>query len=245
MQLNGKTAVITGGGRGIGKAIALAFAKQGADVCVSARSREEIEEVAAEISALERKSVAKVCDVADRQAVQTMIDSAAEQLGGIDVLVNNAGGGMERNRVGNDDPETWARVVEVNLLGTYYCARAALPHLKKAGGGHIINVGSGMGHQDLPGNSSYNAAKAGVWMLTRCLALEAWQDNITVNELVPGPVYTQLTSNVFSPEAAHPASESEWVKRPDDVVPLALFLATQPCKGATGQSFSLARRPIN
>ena len=223
----------------------MAFAKQGADVCVSARSREEIEEVAAEISALERKSVAKVCDVADRQAVQTMIDSAAEQLGGIDVLVNNAGGGMERNRVGNDDPETWARVVEVNLLGTYYCARAALPHLKKAGGGHIINVGSGMGHQDLPGNSSYNAAKAGVWMLTRCLALEAWQDNITVNELVPGPVYTQLTSNVFSPDTAHPAYESEWVKRPEDVVPLALFLATQPFQGATGQSFSLARRPIN
>ena len=244
MQLQGKAALITGGGRGIGRAVALAFAGEGADVCVSARSRDEIEDVADEICSAGRKGIAELCDIADCRAVEAMVNSAAERLGRIDILVNNAGGGEERNTVGQDDPENWAHVIEVNLSGTYYCSRAALPHLKQAGGGTIINVGSGMGHQARAGNTSYNAAKAGVWMLTRCLALEVWGDGITVNELIPGPVLTKLTSAFFELDKAHPAYESELVKQPEDVVPLALFLATQPPGGPTGQSFSLARRPI-
>jgi len=216
MQLEGKVALVTGGGRGIGRAIAVALAQAGADVCVTARSVDEIEAVAAEISALGR----------------------------LDILVNNAGGGLERNHVGDDNPDNWSRVIEINLLGTYYCSRAALPHLKQSGAGKIINVGSGMGHHPRTGNSSYNTAKAGVWMLTRCLAMEVWQDNITVNELIPGPVYTKLTSDIFLPDKPHPAFETEWIKQPADVVPLALFLATQPATGPTGQTFSLTRRPI-
>ena len=114
----------------------------------------------------------------------------------------------------------------------------------QSGGGRIINVGSGMGHQPRPGNSSYKVAKAGFWMLTRCLALELWQENIVGNVLVPGPVHTELTDDIFQPLAPHPSIESEWVKRPEDVPPLALFLAAQPVTGPTGQTFSLARRPI-
>ena len=114
----------------------------------------------------------------------------------------------------------------------------------KNGGGTIINVGSGMGHQARSGNSSYNAAKAGVWMFTRCLAMEVWQDDVTVNELIPGPVHTELTSGIFEADQPHPSEPSEWVKRADQVAPLAVFLASQGSKGPTGQSFSLARRPL-
>ncbi len=244
-RLNGKIAIVTGAGRGIGRAIALEFAREGANVCVTARREAEISAVADEIRAMGRSAVSITCDVADRNAVAAMVASAADQLGGVHILVNNAGGGAERNKVADDDAANWSRVIEVNLMGTYYCAREAIPHMRSAGGGTIINVGSGMGHQATVGNSSYNAAKAGVWMLTRCLALEAWQDNITVNELIPGPVYTELTSQIFDPEQPHPAFASEWVKRPEDVVPLAMFLATQTEKGPTGQSFSLARRPVS
>ena len=101
-----------------------------------------------------------------------------------------------------------------------------------------------MGHQPRAKNTSYNVSKAGVWMLTRCLALELWEDGVTVNELIPGPVYTELTADIFPKDQAHPGISSEWVKAPEDVVPLALMLATQSSNGPTGQSFSLARRPL-
>ncbi|MBT4866846.1 MAG: SDR family oxidoreductase [Planctomycetaceae bacterium] len=244
MTLAGKVALITGGGRGIGRAIALAFAREGADVCVTARSEGEIAAVAAEIQELGRRGIAVTADIADRVQVEAMVEATATQLGRIDIVVNNAGGGLERTQVGDDDPDVWANVIEINLLGTYYCSRAVLPHLRNAGGGTIINIGSGMGHQARAKNSSYNAAKAAVWMFTRCLALEVWEENITVNELIPGPVYTELTSEIFEADRPHPAINSEWVKQPEDVVPLALFLAAQEQNGPTGQSFSLARRPI-
>lgn len=244
MKLQGKTAVVTGGGRGIGRAIALAYAREGADVCVTARSVDEIQNVAEEIRAFGRNGLALQCDVTDRHAVETMMQSAAGQLGRVDILVNNAGGGLERKPVGEDDPDMWRAVIDVNLMGTYNCSRAALPFLKDSGGGRIINVGSGMGHQPRASNSSYNSAKAAVWMFTRCLAMEVWRDNITVNELVPGPVYTELTADIFTRNQPHPAIDSEWVKGPEDVVPMAMFLATQPPNGPTGQSFSIARRPI-
>ncbi len=244
MKLTGKTALITGGGRGIGRAIALACAEAGADVAVLGRTQTEIDAVAAEIAAMGREGVAEVCDVTDRAAVDRAIAAAVEKLGRLNILVNNAGGGIERSRIGEDDPDNWVAAIEVNLHGTYFCTRAALPHLKAAGNGKIINVGSGMGHQPRKGNSSYNAAKAGVWMLTRCLAMELWDDGIEVNELIPGPVYTELTSEIFPNGGAHPSIEGEQVKLPEDIVPIAMFLATHPPGGPTGQTFSLARRPI-
>jgi 3-oxoacyl-[acyl-carrier protein] reductase len=244
MKLDGKRVLVTGGGRGIGAAIALAFAGEGADVCVTARTQSQIDAVADKIVETGRRGIAISCDVSNAQQVELAVNSANEALGGLDILVNNAGGGEERVNVGDDNVDHWRSVIEVNLLGTYFVSRAALPALKQAGGGSIINVGSGMGHQPRVGNSSYNTAKAGIWMLTRCLAMELWSDNIRVNELIPGPVYTELTANIFEPGAAHPAIGSERVKQPEDVVPLALFLASQGVNGPTGQSFSLARRPL-
>ncbi|MBP87705.1 MAG: short-chain dehydrogenase [Planctomycetaceae bacterium] len=244
MQLYGKSAIVTGGGRGIGRSIALAFARAGADVCVIARTQSQIDEVAEEIRKLGRTGAAIVCDVTDFASVESAVNDAANALGRIDILVNNAGGGEERTKVGDDDPAAWRHAIEVNLLGTYYFSRETLPHLRKGGGGTIINVGSGMGHQARVGNSSYNAAKAGVWMLTRCMAMELSEQDVTVNELIPGPVATELTSGLFEEDKPHPSIPGEWVKAPDDVVSLALYLAGQGPKGPTGQSFSLARRPL-
>lgn len=242
--LAGQVALITGGGRGIGRAIAIAYAEAGARVCVTARTSSEIDQVVSEIKLAGGQAFAVTCDVSDRSSVEAMLERTIGEFGRLDILLNNAGGGLERTLVGEDDPDVWQSVVEINLLGTYFCTRAALPHLKADGGGKIINVGSGMGHQPRAKNTSYNVSKAGVWMLTRCLALELWEDGVAVNELIPGPVYTELTADIFPKDQAHPGISSEWVKAPEDVVPLALMLATQSSKGPTGQSFSLARRPL-
>ena len=242
--LKGQIAVVTGGGRGIGRSIALALADAGADVCVTARSNDQLLEVVAGIEEHGRRGLAVNCDVSDRVAVEAMIDTVIQKLGRLDILVNNAGGGLERTKVGDDDPDNWVRVVEINLFGTYYCSRAALPHLKASGNGRIINIGSGMGHEARATNSSYNVSKAGVWMLTRSMALQLADEGVTVNELVPGPVATELTAGVFEAGKKHPAMPTEFVKGPNDVVPLAMMLATQEPTGPTGQSFSLARRPI-
>ena len=244
MSISGKAALVTGGGRGIGRAAAIALAREGANVCVTARSSDEIEKVAAEIRAQGVSALAVTCDVADDAACEQAVKACAAELGGLDVLINNAGGNFARGPVAESDPADWRLVVESNLLGTYHMARAALPHMMAAGGGKIINVGSGMGHSARANNAAYNAAKAGVWMFTRCLALEVWPHAIDVNEIVPGPVYTKLTEDFFEPGKAPPLAESERVKTPEECVPLILFLATHPPGGPTGQSFSLARRPI-
>jgi len=245
MSLSNHVALVTGGGRGIGRAIALAFAREGADVGVTARTLEEIEQVAEDIRTAGGNALAVPCNVAERSQVEQAVDAVVERLGPVTLLVNNAGGGEVRHPVGEDDPDRWQAVINANLMGTYYFSRAVLPVMKQAGGGKIINVGSGMAYQPRANNSSYNAAKAAVAMFTKCLAVETWDDNIAVNELIPGPVYTKLTAGIFEPDATHPLFESEWVKQPDDVVPLALFLARQPDRGPTGQVFSLARRPIH
>jgi 3-oxoacyl-[acyl-carrier protein] reductase len=131
----------------------------------------------------------------------------------------------------------------VNLIGAFHTAKAAIPHLRKGGGGKIILIGSGMGHRSGPTRSSYAASKAGAWMLIRILAQELSTYDIAVNELIPGPVRTRF---IAGREEALRSSGSvpEWVKQPEDVVPLALFLASQPRLGPTGQSFSLARREL-
>ena len=236
--LAGKAAVVTGAGRGIGRAIALAYAAAGAAVCCTARTREEIEDTAEHIRGEGGIGTAVAADVTDPEAVESMFSETAEALGGVDILVANAGGVLESKPVLEGDPALWEATVAVNLFGAYHCIRAAIPHLKRRGGGKIITMGSGMGHNGLPGDSAYCCAKAALWMLTRVSARELWADGISVNELIPGPVRTDATLG----GGAVSGIDSEWVKSPEDVVPLALFLATQPNVGPTAQSFSLMRR---
>ncbi len=244
MDLSGKVAIVTGGGRGIGRATALALAGAGADVAVAARSEDEVAAVADEVRALGRRAVAARCDVTRFEDCRAMVDQAVGTLERLDILVNNAGGGEDRRPVEESDPERWAHVVATNLVGVYNCTRAALAAMIAGGGGKIVNVGSGMGHAATPGNSSYNAAKAGVWMFTRCLSQEVWQHGIDVNEVVPGPVLTRPTEDRFTLGGPPPFAPSERVKLPEEVAELILWLACQRKGGPTGQSFSLARRPF-
>jgi 3-oxoacyl-[acyl-carrier protein] reductase len=171
-----------------------------------------------------------------------MVQVTVETFGGLDILVINAGVDGARQPVDESHPEAWRTTIEVNLLGAYYCAQAAIPALKQRGAGKIITVGSGLGHRGMVGRSDYACAKAGLWMLTRVLAQELWPYNISVNELIPGPVLTSMAGTQAAQRQGVFAIEGEWAKSPEEVVPLALFLATQPPIGPTAQSFSLMRR---
>ena len=243
-ELTGKVALVTGAGRGIGKAIATGYAAAGAAVCCVARTQSQIERTASEIRQNGGTAIAVKADVTDYASVVQAFDAATRELGGVDIVVLNAGGNYDDSHdIESGSPEKWADTVHVNLIGSYHTAHVAVPHLRARGGGKIIAIGSGIGHRGRPGESAYASAKAGLSMLMRVLAQELWQHNISVNELIPGPV---LTERVARTHAQRPGSvfqvDSEWIKSPEDVVPLALFLATQPDKGPTGQTFSLMRR---
>lgn len=242
--LNGKVAVITGAGRGIGRAIALAYAEAGAAVVCAARTTAQIDDTVQTIRVNGGVGVAIPTDVTQPDQVEQLFAQSAQHFGGIDIVVINAGINPDRRTVAESDPAAWRLTLEVNLVGPYYCAKAALPYLKPRGAGKIILLGSGMGHRSGAGNSAYACSKAGLWMLTRVLAQEVWQDNISVNELIPGPVDTAMTTSAAARQGVAFTTSSEWIKQPTDVVPLALFLATQPDIGPTGQSFSLMRRDM-
>ncbi|MDR3096789.1 MAG: SDR family oxidoreductase [Paraburkholderia sp.] len=237
-QLRGKVALVTGAGRGIGRAIALAYARHGAAVCCAARSLGQVEETAARIAAEGGRALAVSTDVADFASVERMVSETEQAFGGIDIVVINAGVGGGQQPVEASDPQTWRTTIEVNLIGAYHCAKAAMPALKRRGAGKIIAVGSGLGQRGVAGVSDYACSKAGLAMLTRVLAQELAPAGISVNQLIPGPVVTQMTGA----RMARDTFAGEWAKSPEDVVPLALFLAAQPEPGPSGQSFSLMRR---
>ncbi|WP_089936119.1 SDR family NAD(P)-dependent oxidoreductase [Candidatus Entotheonella palauensis] len=244
-SLTGKVAVITGASRGIGKAIAIAFAQAGASVCCAARSTSDLDDVVKAIEAPGGQALAVQTDVTRLADIERMYQATADAFGGIDIVVVNAGGNLENSSIADSDPANWAATIELNLTGAYYCARNAIPYLQTRGGGKIITIGSGIGHNGRAGSSAYACAKAGLWMLTRVLAQELGPHNISVNELIPGPVLTPGATQSWSQQDnAVNTIDSEWVKEPEAVVPLALFLATQPDQGPTAQSFSLMRRDV-
>jgi 3-oxoacyl-[acyl-carrier protein] reductase len=242
-RLNGKVVLVTGAGKGIGKAIALAYAREGAMVSCAARTLSDIQETVGEIEQLGAKGLAVQADVTKLDSVQHMVEVTVEFFGGLDILVVNAGGNLDRSSIDEGNPDDWVATLDVNLLGAYYTVKCAVEPLKRRGGGKVITIGSGMGHNGRPRSSAYSVAKAGLWMLTRVLAQELFEHNISVNELVPGPVVTKRAQQGHGerPESVFNIG-SEWIKDPEDVAPLALFLATQPERGPTAQSFSLMRR---
>ena len=246
MTLQGKVAIVTGAGKGIGRAIASAYAQQGAAVCCAGRTVADLDSLVSSIRAGGGKAITVPTDVTDPEAVQRLVAACTEAFGRLDILVINAGIEPEGVTIEESDITRWRHTLDVNLFGAYYCARAAIPAMKAAGGGKIISIGSGLGHRGLPNISDYSVAKAGLWMLTRVLAQELAPYAIDVNELIPGPVVTAMTSAQVAQQHLdeNPALKQEWVKQPDDVLPLALFLASQPPRGPTGQCFSLARREI-
>lgn len=239
-KLEGKVALITGASKGIGRALSIGFAEAGAAVACAARTKDLLDKTVKQIQESGGHALTVIADVTNEQEVQHMLRKTAEVFGKLDILVINAGGNYRHSPVEDSDSELWRKTIELNLFGAYYCAKAAVPYLKKSESGKIITIGSGLGHRGIANMSAYACAKAGLWMLTRILAQELQQENISVNELIPGPVDTGHISDEFRKAVLE--TQSEWIKEPEDVVPLALFLATQPGTGPTAQSFSLMRR---
>lgn len=235
--LSGQVAVITGAGRGIGRAIALAYARAGAAVVCAARTHAQLSETVQQIQAEGGRAHAVTCDVTRYADMEQLFAETVRVFGGVDLVLANAGVGGVGRKTENADPLRWAETVQVNLIGAFHTARAAIAHLRARGGGKLIFTGSGSRHGAAPGLGDYAGAKLALWKLVQTLAMELQDANISVNELIPGPVETEMTAGGqfrFPP--------GEWVKQPEDVVPLALFLATQSNAGPTAQSFSLMRR---
>ncbi len=254
--LVGKTAVVTGAGRGIGRSIALTFARAGADLATCSRTTDELEATRVAAEAAGVHCFAGVADLTDPDATEAFCHAALTALGHVDVLVNNAGAELELGKVAESDPERWWKTVELNLRGPYLVTRLLLAGL--ADGAKIINISSGAGLRASDWNSSYHVSKAGLHRLTEALANELWPRRIDVNNLIPGPVAT----NIFNRDNPHDRRTPEEVlarfadelppgfppcerlKHPDEVAELALYMATLPAGGPTGQTFSLARRPL-
>ena len=240
--LAGKVAIVTGAGRGIGRAVAIGYARAGAAVCCAARTSAEIDEAVQAIAHAGGEAIAVPTDVTRLESVRAMVDASADRYGGLDILVINAGIDGERKPVAECDIARWRETLDVNLIGAVNCAQAAIPYLKRRGAGKIITIGSGVGHRGFPGRSAYACSKAALWMLTRVLAQELVGFNISVNELIPGPVVTPMSQSQAQHGQGVFGIPGEWVKQPEDVVSTALFLASQPAIGPTAQSFSLMRR---
>jgi len=195
-ELAGTVVLVTGGGRGIGRGIALELADAGARVAVAARSKEQVEAAAAEAGGL-----AIQADVSDRGAVERMVARAEEELGPLDLLVNNAGIALWEESAWELEPEEWWHVLEVNVLGVFLCCRAAIPGMIARGGGRIVNVASGAAY--LPGSRStaYSASKAAVHRFSETLATQLEPHGIPVFSISPGLVRTELIGDNFGDDA--------------------------------------------
>ena len=189
--LEGRVAAITGASSGIGEATAIALAKQGAGVALAARRRDRLEELGKRISGDGGTAEVFEVDLADEASAREFVTGAAERLGGLDVLVNNAGV-MLLGPVQGADTEHWRRMVEVNCLGLLYCTHAALPLMQERGGGHIVNVSSVAGRHAGLGSAVYNLTKFGVVGFSEALRQEALHSNIRVTVIEPGFVATEL-----------------------------------------------------
>jgi 3-oxoacyl-[acyl-carrier protein] reductase len=249
-ELRGKVAIVTGAGRGIGAAIAAGYAQAGANVVCVSRTVSEVESVAGAIVDQGGQAFAIAADVADPRAVEALLTRTMERAGGLDILMLNHGISLDWNTVEHSNVGDWLTTFDINLHAAYHCARLAIPHLKMRGGGNIIMMGSGQGHHGSPGVAAYACSKAALWMLVRVLADELRSDGINVNEILPGGVRTTLdryrprSEASAAPSAATPRPPGDRIREPDEIVPLAVFLAAQPPTGPTGQSFSLRRQTL-
>ncbi len=236
MELIGKIALVTGAAQGIGRAIALLLAEQGADVIVSDINLEKARETALEIEARGRRALAIQANVAIPAEVEQMVETIIEQFGRIDILVNNAG--ITRDRlILRMTEEDWDVVLDVNLKGTFNCTKAALRHMTKQRSGKIVNIASVSGEMGNPGQANYAASKAGVIGFTKTIAREFAARGINVNAIAPGFIQTAMTDAL--PEKVRETLKQmipmERLGQPEDVAHAVLFLVSERSSYITGQ----------
>lgn len=248
MKLRDKKALVTGGGVGIGEAIALAFAREGADVAIASRNSSKLESVARAVDSLGRKSLAITTDISSEYQVKTMVEKTLAEFGRIDVLVNNSGiPGLFRDVV-DMDLEDWNQVLAVNLTGTMLCCREVLRDMKSRRSGNIINISSMAGRRGSPARSSYVSSKWGMHGFNLTLAMEVGPDNIRVNCICPGATEGDRIEHVINSFVSNTGSTYEQIRdkltnraslrrmvSAEEVAQCAVFFASEDSSGMTGQ----------
>lgn len=216
-RVENRVAIVTGGTKGIGKAIAKRLLEQGAKVAVCSRSEKDVRDCIQELGKAVGDSIAgRVCDVGNLQQVEQLMKFTSERFGGIDILINNAAVGLFAD-IREITPEQWQQVIDTNLTGVFYCCREAIPHLKKRGGGYIINISSLAGKNPFKGGAAYNASKFGLNGFSEAIMQDLRYDNIRVSYVMPGSVNTNFGHH----EASH---ESAWKLAPEDVAEVVVNL---------------------
>jgi 3-oxoacyl-[acyl-carrier protein] reductase len=225
LDLTGKVAIVTGSTKGIGRAIAEVLRARGARVTISARNKVDVERVTAELarqaSTNERCALGAPADVRKYEDCRRMVQQTADAFGRIDILVNNAGIGGFAN-VADMSPEQWDAIIETNLNSLFYCSHEVIPHLKRAGGGWIINIGSLAGKNALPGGSAYNASKFGLIGFSEALMQEVRHDGIRVSYIMPGSVATEFDGMS--------RGTAEWKVQPQDIAEIVTDLLSFPAR---------------
>lgn len=220
-ELGGQVAIVTGASKGIGYAIAESLVEAGARVAICARNAAEVEEAAGRLSARGAGEVLGIaCDMREIDQVQNLVQQTTERFGRLDILVNNAGVGRFAP-IDELTPEAWHQVLDTNLTGVFYACHAAIPHLRRAGGGWIINIGSLAGKNTFAGGAAYNASKFGLLGFSEAMMLDVRHDDIRVTCIMPGSVETHFNGSV-------PDGSGDWKLQPEDLARMVLDLLAFP-----------------